>query len=203
MINKRELLDAFKNDMRAADTLRQEMVARVDTWKKQYNGEPYGNEQKGKSEFVSRDIKRQDEWQHASIKDPFVSHTDIIKCLPVTYEDRLAANQNELVLNYQFTRLFNRYKFMTDAIKLYYSEGTVIVKTSWEYEDEVVEGGIGCMSADDEEEEAELSVEASTDGWVKISSISPKNRKKVYDYWSKQLNYPKDFVKLMVKDYEK
>ena len=72
-----------------------------------------------------------------------------------------------------------------------------------EDEDEVVEGGIGCMSADDEEEEAELSVEASTDGWVKISSISPKNRKKVYDYWSKQLNYPKDFVKLMVKDYEK
>ena len=77
------------------------------------------------------------------------------------------------------------------------------IEVEIEDEDEVVEGGIGCMSADDEEEEAELSVEASTDGWVKISSISPKNRKKVYDYWSKQLNYPKDFVKLMVKDYEK
>jgi hypothetical protein len=88
-------------------------------------------------------------------------------------------------------------------------------------EDEVVEGGIGCLANDDEEtvdgddeeetveaseedeEEDEISVEASTDGWVKVSSISPKNRKKVYDYWSKNLGYPKDFVKLMVKDYEK
>lgn len=60
-------------------------------------------------------------------------------------------------------------------------------------EDEVVE-------AEDEEDEV---VEASADDWVKLAEISPKNRKKIYDYWSRQLGYPKDFVKLMVKDYEK
>ncbi len=135
-LTKQELLKAFKEDLRAADTLRQEMVAKVDQWKKEYNGEPYGNEEKGKSEIVSRDIKRQDEWQHASVKDPFVADSDIIKCSPVTFEDRKAAEQNQLVLNHQFTRLFNRYKFMTDVIKLYYKEGTVIVKCSWDYEDE-------------------------------------------------------------------
>lgn len=133
---KAQLLTAFKEDLKSADTLRLEAVADRDCWKKQYNGELYGNEQKGKSKLVSRDIKRQDEWQHASVKDPFVSDQDIIKCNPITAEDKEAAVQNELVLNHQFTRQFNRYKFITNAIKLYYSEGTVITKTGWNYEDE-------------------------------------------------------------------
>jgi len=134
-LNKAELLKAFKADMKSADTLRQEMVGKVENWRAQYDGDPYGNEVKGKSAIVSRDIKRQDEWQHASVKDPFVSGSDIIRCNPITYEDRKAAEQNQLVLNYQFTRQFNRYAFMTDVVKLYYAEGTVISKTSWDYED--------------------------------------------------------------------
>ena len=136
---KADLLKAFKADMDAADTTRLEMVAKVDSWRSQYNGEAYGNEEKGKSSLVSRDIKRQDEWQHASVKDPFVSDQDIVKCSPITFEDRKAAEQNQLILNYQFTRQFDRYSFMTNVIKLYYSEGTVITKCSWDYEDEEIE----------------------------------------------------------------
>lgn len=137
-LDKGEVLKIVKGDLKAADTLRQEMVGKVEEWRRQYDGAPYGNEEEGKSKLVSRDIKRQDEWQHASVKDPFVSDQNIIRCEPVTFEDRKAAEQNQLVLNYQFTRQFNRYKFMTDAIKLYYSDGTVIAKTGWEYEDEEV-----------------------------------------------------------------
>jgi hypothetical protein len=137
-LTKSELLNAFKADLKSADTLRQEAISNVDRWKREYNGEAYGNEEKGKSAFVSRDIKRQDEWQHASVKDPFVSNPNIVRCNPVTYEDRAAAEQNELVLNYQFTRKFPRYQFMTDVVKLFYAEGTVIVKTSWDYEDKIV-----------------------------------------------------------------
>lgn len=137
--SKTKILKDFKADMKAADSLRLEMVSKVEVWRDVYNGAKYGNEQPGKSEIVSRDIKRQDEWQHASIKDPFVADPDIVKCNPVTYEDRAAAAQNELVLNQQFTRHFNRYKFMTDVVKLYYQEGTVITKTSWDYEDETIE----------------------------------------------------------------
>ena len=136
---KTKILKDLKEDMKSADSLRLEMVGKVDTWRDAYNGAAYGNEQVGKSEIVSRDIKRQDEWQHASLKDPFVSDNDIIKANPVTFEDRAAAEQNQLVLNQQFCRQFNRYKFMTDVIKLHYSEGTVIVKTSWDYEDETIE----------------------------------------------------------------
>lgn len=136
--SRTKVLKDLKSDMKSADSLRLEMVAKVETWRDEYNGEPYGNEQAGKSKIVSRDIKRQDEWQHASVKDPFVADEDIVKATPVTAEDRKAAEQNELVLNHQFTRKFNRYKFMTDVIKLYYSEGTVVVKTDWQYDDEEV-----------------------------------------------------------------
>jgi len=136
---KAKILKDLKQDISSADSLRLEMVAKVETWRDEYEGQPYGNEQNGKSEIVSRDIKRQDEWQHASVKDPFVSDPDIVKCKPVTFEDRAAAEQNELILNQQFCRQFPRYKFMTDVIKLNYKEGTVIVKTSWKYSDELVE----------------------------------------------------------------
>jgi len=136
---KTQILKDLKQDMNSADSLRQEMVGKVETWRDHYNGAKYGNEQAGKSAIVSRDIKRQDEWQHASIKDPFVADADIVKCSPVTHEDRPAAEQNQLVLNTQFARHFKRYKFMTDVCKLYYQEGTVVTKCSWDYEDEVVE----------------------------------------------------------------
>jgi hypothetical protein len=139
MVDKAKILSSLKDDLTAADNLRLETVSQVETWKKAYNGENYGNEVKGKSSLVSRDIKRQDEWQHASLKDPFLSTSDIIKCVPITSEDRAAAEQNELVLNYQFTRKFNRYKFITDAVKLLTTEGTLVVKCSWDYADEEVE----------------------------------------------------------------
>lgn len=73
----------------------------------------------------------------------------------------------------------------------------------------------GDEECEDEEGDDEIIVEseegdddtserrASSNDWVKLSAISPNNRKKLYDYWTKQLGYPQDFVKLMVKDYEK
>ncbi|OOE37409.1 hypothetical protein BZG00_15615, partial [Salinivibrio kushneri] len=137
-INKAELLSALKADMKAADVLKQEQDSLISTWKAEYNGEPYGNEQKGKSAIVSRDIKKQSEWQHATIVDPFVSTADIIKCTPITWEDTDSAEQNELLLNTQFSRKFDRFNFMSKAVKVLDREGTLVVQTGWDYEDEEV-----------------------------------------------------------------
>ena len=136
-LKESEILEFLKEDLKAATPLHNEAVGKVKEWRKQYKGEPYGNEQDGKSKIVSRDIRRADEWQHAAIKDPFVSGPNIVSMSPVTFEDKPLAEQNEVVLNYQFTRQFNRYKFITDVAKLYNQDGTIIVKTSWEYEDKV------------------------------------------------------------------
>ena len=137
-VKKAELLSALKADLKASEILKREYDTAIFKWKAEYNGEPYGNEQKGKSAIVSRDIKKQSEWQHATIVDPFVSTSDIIKCTPITFEDKEAARQNELLLNTQFCRKFDRYNFMSKAVKVLDQEGTLVIQTGWDYEDKEV-----------------------------------------------------------------
>lgn len=138
-INHSKLLQAFKADLKAAEPLKAQNDAKIREWKDAYDGKPYGNEVAGKSAIVSRDIKRQSEWQHASIVDPFVSTTEIIKCHPITFEDKEAARQNELLLNTQFCRKFDRFNFVSKAVKVADTEGTLVVQTGWDYEDEEVD----------------------------------------------------------------
>ena len=139
MIKKSELLNRFKDDLKAADRLRQEWFNKIQEFRSQTAGLPYGNEVKGKSRIVSLDIKKQLEWMLPTLADPFLSTSDVIKCNPVTYEDVLAARQNELLLNTQFCRKFPRYNFMMKALKVLATEGTLVVQTGWDYEDEEVE----------------------------------------------------------------
>ena len=103
-VDKVKLLSALKADMLAADELKKVIEDKIFERRRTYNGELYGNEEDGKSKIVPKVAKRQSEWAHASIKDPFVSTPDIIKCTPITAEDVNAARQNELLLNYQFCR---------------------------------------------------------------------------------------------------
>lgn len=131
----KDILQNLKWDLKQSEIKKKYLDEKIKVWKREYNGEPYGNERKGRSQIVSRDIKKQSEWQHAALIDPFVSSNDIIKCSPVTFEDRKAAEQNELVLNTQFCRQFDRYNFMTKALKVLDQEGTMVVQTGWEYED--------------------------------------------------------------------
>lgn len=138
-INHSKLLQAFKADLKAAEPLKAQNDAKIREWKDAYDGKPYGNEVAGKSAIVSRDIKRQSEWQHASIVDPFVSTSEIVRCHPITFEDKEAARQNELLLNTQFCRKFDRFNFVSKAVKVADTEGTLIVQTGWDYEDEEIE----------------------------------------------------------------
>lgn len=137
-VNQKGILDSLKADLKSAEQLKTELDSKIQEWRDAYDGKPYGNEQEGKSTIISRDIKRQSEWQHASLVDPFVSTSDVIKCHPITAEDREAARQSELLLNTQFCRKFNRFNFMSKAIKILDMEGTVVVQTGWDYEDEPI-----------------------------------------------------------------
>ena len=56
MIKKSELLNRFKDDLRAADRLRTEWFNKIQEFRSQTAGSPYGNEVKGKSRIVSLDM---------------------------------------------------------------------------------------------------------------------------------------------------
>lgn len=137
-IKKSELLAALKADLKEAERLNKDWFAKRQTWLNETYGNPYGNEVDGKSKIVSKDIKKQLEWMLPRITDPFLSAGNIIKCNPVTFEDSLAARQNELLLNTQFCRKFNRYNFIMKATRVLVSEGSVVIQTGWDYADEEV-----------------------------------------------------------------
>ncbi len=145
MVKTSDVLAALKADLKAAEIKKKQLDGKIQIYRNEYDGKPYGNEAKGRSEIVSRDIKKQSEWLHASIKDPFVSTSDIIKCNPVTAEDLQAARQNEVLLNTQFCRQFDRYNFITKSLKVLDREGTLVVQTGWDYEDKEQEVEVPVM----------------------------------------------------------
>ena len=149
-INKSELLNKLKSDMKAADILRLEWFNKISDYRNQTFGRPYGNEIKGKSQIVSQDIRKQLEWMIPSLADPFLSSPDIIKCNPITWEDVPSARQNELLLNTQFCRKFPRYNFLMKSLKVLAMEGTLVVQTGWDYEDEEAEEMVETVVIDPE-----------------------------------------------------
>ena len=139
MIKKREILKALKADQKEAERLQREWLIKREEWISETYGQPYGNEIDGKSKIVSKDIKKQLEWLVPRLTDPFLNSSDVIKCFPITFEDEMAAKQNELLLNTQICRKFNRYNFINKAVRVLATEGTVVIQTGWDYEDEEIE----------------------------------------------------------------
>jgi len=148
-INKAKILRAVKNDFKNADTMRKDIDADIRARRSTLNGEPYGNEEKGKSRIVPKVAKRQQAWNIPSLKEPFVSTPNLVRFSPITADDVEAARQNELLLNTQFCRQFDRYNFITKALKVLETDATVFVQTGWEYEEEEAEQEVEVIAVDE------------------------------------------------------
>ena len=61
----------------------------------------------------------------------------------------------------------------------------------------------GVMGIGNGEVEKEGRMASSNEEFIKLSMVSAPTRKKIVNYWSNLLKFPADYVKLMVKDYEK
>lgn len=153
---KEDILKAFKEDYTNAKGLRDKLNAKIQQWTKERNAEPYGNEVKGRSSIISRDIKKHEEWQHSSLVEPFLSTYDIIKTTPVTYEDAQIAPKIEIVANTFFCRTFNRYNFINKVARVLAQEGTCIVRLGWEYEEKTIIDQVLVQTPNPEYEQAIL-----------------------------------------------
>lgn len=171
------VLRALQGDYELCKSYNKKWHSLIDEWTDEYMGKPYGNEKEGKSRIVTRDIKKHSEWLQASILDPFVSTPDIIKCSPTNIESIKLARNAEMILNQQFCRQFNRYNFLSRALKVMDIEGTCIVKTGWEFleeEREVYEKQIVPML-----DETGNPVINAMDGQPILQEIKVKVKKKV------------------------
>lgn len=130
-------LKSFKNDFQNAYVYQEQNIAKVDIWRKRYNGEPYGNEVDGKSKIVSKEIKKISDQLISELSDPFINTPDIVRCEANTPSSIQSAIANEIVLNTQFCRMFDRFNFISKCVRTLVIDGTCIIKTGWEYNEDV------------------------------------------------------------------
>ena len=90
-----------------------------------------------KSKIVPKLIRKQAEWRYAALSEPFLSTEDVFNIDPVTYEDKLGAEQNALVLNNQFNTKLSKVAFIDNYVRTCVNEGTVIVRVGWRSEKNV------------------------------------------------------------------
>lgn len=135
----KEVLKVLKQDLTNSESFKSVWDTKREQYHNEWAGKAYGNEKKGQSQVISRDIKTAQTWQHAALKDPFVNSTDGVKVTPVGAEDTPLNEQTASVLNYQYSRQFKRYKFITSALKIFQVEGTVIARVFWDREEKEIE----------------------------------------------------------------
>lgn len=131
----------LKGDMTEAETSADRHRQRISGWLDNLHvlGAAKVKARKGRSQHVPRLIRKQAEWRYAALSEPFLSTRNLFKAEPVTWEDSKAAQQNELVLNYQFNHKIKKRKFIDDYVRTATNEGTTIVKVCWDFEEEEIE----------------------------------------------------------------
>ena len=136
--HKSNILELVQADYTTAKDYTAMRMSKIYQWRKEYDGMLYGNEKKRKqkSKFVSRDIRKHSAWLQSSLIDPFTSTPDIVRCFPANPASTKAAKASEVVLNAQFCRQFNRFNFISELVNILETDGTVVIKTGWEIQEE-------------------------------------------------------------------
>lgn len=91
---------------------------------------------KGSSSIVPKLIRKQAEWRYPALSDPFLSSDDVFNVHPISWEDRKAAQQNQLILNNQFNTRIDKVSFIDAYVRAAVDEGTAMVRVGWEFEEE-------------------------------------------------------------------
>lgn len=137
------LLD-LKQDQADAKTIHDGRVKKINEWLDNLNvtGKAAPKPVPGQSSIQPKLIRKQAEWRYAALSEPFLSTDDVFNVKPVTWEDRDAARQNELVLNHQLNTKIDKVRFIDEYVRTAVDEGTVIVQVGWAFEEEVYEADV-------------------------------------------------------------
>lgn len=130
----------MKQHLEDSREIHQTQKGRIETWLSNLNieGSARIKAVAGSSAMQPKLIRKQAEWRYSSLSEPFLSTDDLFKVRPVTWEDRGAAQQNQLVLNYQINTCIDKQSFIDEYVRTAVDEGTVIVKLGWEFRQENV-----------------------------------------------------------------
>lgn len=130
----------LKSDLTFATPTHNLQKQKIGEWLDNLNvsGAAKVNTPKGNSKIVPKLIRKQAEWRYAALSEPFLSTDDVFNVNPITWEDRKAAQQNQLVLNNQFNTAIDKTKFVDEYVRAAVDEGTVIVRVGWDFQEEKI-----------------------------------------------------------------
>ena len=130
-MNEQQILSELQKDYDNAKIIKQENDEYINKMRNVYEGRldapEYG------SSFVDRQAFKQVEWFVSQTKNPFISNDSIVRLTSLDQQQEMFTIQSEKLLNHMFVKKFDRYNFVTDLLKVLAIEGTVIVRTGWEY----------------------------------------------------------------------
>ena len=134
----------LKQDLAEAKPAHDSHITKVNTWLDNLNitGKAKVATTSGNSSIVPKLIRKQAEWRYAALSEPFLSTDDVFNVNPVTWEDKEAATQNQLLLNHQINTVIDKVKFVDEYVRAAVDEGTVVVKVGWEFEEEDYEATV-------------------------------------------------------------
>lgn len=127
----------LKQDLADARTVHQGQVSQIEVWLDNLHirGKAKPPAIAGRSAIAPRLIRKQAEWRYAALSEPFLATPDLFTVNPVSWEDRNAAHQNQILLNSQFRSGIDLVNFIDEYVRTVVDEGTVICKVGWEYKD--------------------------------------------------------------------
>ena len=141
---KTPTLAELKQDQADAKTIHDGRVKKINEWLDNLNvtGKAQPKAIQGQSSIQPKLIRKQAEWRYAALSEPFLSTDDVFNVRPVTWEDRDAARQNELVLNHQINTKIDKVRFIDEYVRTAVDEGTVIVQVGWDFDEEEYEADV-------------------------------------------------------------
>lgn len=130
---KEPTLAELKLDLENAKPTQSGQVTRIQRWHDNLHvtGSAAVPKVKGRSQIQPKLIRKQAEWRYSALSEPFLSAAKVFSIKPVSWEDRDAAKQNELVLNWQFRTKLNPIQFIDQYVHACVDEGTVAVRVGW------------------------------------------------------------------------
>ena len=132
-VNEPSVTD-LNNDLLAAEPTHKTHVNNTEKWLQKLAGHLNVKIPEGRSKVQPKLIRKQAEWRYSSLEEPFLSTQDLFDIDPRTGEDYDAAEENQILLNYQFNTKIDKVSFINEYVRTAVDEGTVFVQVGWKYE---------------------------------------------------------------------
>lgn len=133
--NEPSIMD-LKKDLEAAQPSHDAQTAEIKRWNeiRDVTGASKPKKVKGRSQIQPRLVRRQAEWRYSALSEAFLGSEKLFEVKPRTFEDTKKAQQNELMLNYQFETQIDKVSFIDNYVRSTVDDGTCIVRLGWRRE---------------------------------------------------------------------